>query len=88
MTMERPLAEVIRTSRSRLARSSHLWRAATVAGAVGTALVVLNQGDLLLDWLHGDASLPHALAWKIPLTYSVPFLVSWGSSAAACPDDR
>ena len=38
---------------------------------VGTALTALNQGDAIL---HGQLS--NALAWKIPLTYCVPFLVA------------
>lgn len=38
---------------------------------VGTALTALNQGDaILLGQFSG------ALAWKIPLTYCVPFLVA------------
>jgi hypothetical protein len=49
---------------------------------VGTALVALNQGDLLVGWIAG-ARLSATLAWKIPLTYAVPFLVSFGSSRAA-----
>jgi hypothetical protein len=61
---------------------SHLRRAGVVAACVGSALVLLNQGDLLLDW-YGGGALPPALVWKIPLTYAVPFLVSWGSSVAA-----
>jgi hypothetical protein len=63
-------------------KGSHLRRAGLVAAGVGTALVLLNQGDLLLAW-YGGEDLPAALGWKIPLTYAVPFLVSWGSSVAA-----
>ena len=67
-------------------------RAVTVSAIVGTALVALNQGDVLLDVLRG-APLPGVLAWKVPLTYLVPFLVSFGSSRAAsraarAPGDR
>ncbi|HEY6912267.1 MAG TPA: hypothetical protein VI356_23005 [Myxococcales bacterium] len=61
---------------------THLRRAGAVAAGVGTALVVLNQGDVLLAWLAGGALLPSALGWKVPLTYAVPFLVSLGSSVA------
>lgn len=45
--------------------------------AVGTALVVgtvltgINQGNVLLD-----GRFPAELWWKIPLTYSVPYMVS------------
>ncbi len=38
---------------------------------VGTVLTLLNQGDKLFA-----GQFPTALAWKIPLTYSVPFLVA------------
>lgn len=62
--------------------SQDLRRALLVSAGVGTALVALNQGDVLLAAL-SDAALPPALAWKVPLTYLVPFLVSFGSSLAA-----
>jgi len=62
--------------------TADLRRALLVSAVVGTALVALNQGDLLLDAVAG-APLPSALAWKVPLTYLVPFLVSFGSSRAA-----
>lgn len=43
-----------------------------VAGVVvGTALTALNQGDAIISGQIGGA-----LAWKIPLTYCVPFLVA------------
>lgn len=38
---------------------------------VGTILTAINQGTLVF---RGD--FPPVLAWKIPLTYSVPFLVA------------
>jgi hypothetical protein len=42
---------------------------------VGTVLVAINQGNVLLA---GD--FPGSLAWKIPLTYLVPFCVAtWGA---------
>jgi hypothetical protein len=56
---------------------SILRRAVFVSLVVGTCLTVINQGDALL---HGV--LAPALLWKIPLTYSVPFLVSTYSSWA------
>lgn len=60
-----------------------LRRALRVSLFVGSCLVALNQGDVLLASLaHGAAPDP-ALAWKIPLTYLVPFFVSWHASAAA-----
>ena len=46
--------------------------------AVGTFLVMLNQGDLIVSG--GSAT----LYWKIPMTYLVPFLVSsWGALSNA-----
>ena len=38
---------------------------------VGTILTAINQGNVILG---GD--LPMALAWKIPLTYAVPYCVA------------
>jgi hypothetical protein len=38
---------------------------------VGTILVMINQGDLLVSG-HWAPS----LWWKIPLTYAVPFIVA------------
>ena len=48
-----------------------LRRSLIASAVVGTALTALNQGDVLLSG--GPAG---ALAWKIPLTYCVPFLVA------------
>ena len=52
-----------------------LERSLAVASVVGTLLLIINQGDVLLS-----AAWPRALLWKIPLTYLVPFLVAtWGA---------
>jgi hypothetical protein len=51
-------------------------RALKVSLIVGTLLNLINSGDSLL----AGALPPNA--WKIPLTYLVPFLVSYYSSAA------
>ena len=48
-----------------------LRRSLIASAVVGTALTALNQGDAILT---GDPA--GALAWKIPLTYCVPFLVA------------
>ena len=48
-----------------------LRRSLIASLVVGTALTALNQGDAILS-----GQLPGALAWKIPLTYCVPFLVA------------
>ena len=54
---------------------SMLRTSALTSVVVGTALVVLNQGDVILSGMF-----PSQLLWKIPLTYVVPFLVaSWGA---------
>lgn len=42
---------------------------------VGTILTMINQGDLLTD-----GELQTAMAWKIPLTYSVPYMVATWSA--------
>lgn len=45
--------------------------AALTALVVGTILTGINQGNVL-----ADARFPAELWWKVPLTYSVPYLVS------------
>ncbi len=46
-----------------------------IAGVVGTVLLAINQGDVLLG-----AEWPGALVWKVPLTYLVPLIVAtWGA---------
>ena len=52
-----------------------LLRSLLIALAVGTILPAITQGDLLL---HGRGN--GALAWKVPLTYAVPFLVATWSA--------
>ena len=49
-----------------------------LAAVVGTILTAINQGTLIFA---GD--FPANLVWKIPLTYSVPFLVSTWSQLRA-----
>ena len=53
-----------------------LLRRSTLTGlVVGTILTAINQGTLILA-----GNFPPELAWKIPLTYCVPFCVStWGA---------
>ncbi len=52
-----------------------LRRSVQTALVVGTILVAINQGAVLLK-----GSLPMALLWEIPLTYIVPFCVAtWGA---------
>ena len=49
-----------------------------VSAVVGTALVAINQGDLVLA-----GGLPAVSISKVLLTYSVPYLVSTYASVAA-----
>ena len=52
-----------------------LRRSFKIALVVGTILLAINQGDVLLS-----AQWPRALVWKVPLTYVVPFVVAtWGA---------
>jgi peptidoglycan/LPS O-acetylase OafA/YrhL len=52
-----------------------LWRSFLTALVVGTVLIAINQGTVLLD-----GEFPASLYWQIPLTYVVPFCVaSWGA---------
>ena len=46
-------------------------RSLIIALIVGTILTAINQGNVIVG---GDASA--ALAWKIPLTYAVPYCVA------------
>ena len=48
-----------------------LRRSLIASVVVGTALTALNQGDAIVS-----GQIAAALAWKIPLTYCVPFLVA------------
>jgi len=48
-----------------------LRRSGRIALIVGTILVAINQGDVLLA-----GHFPPALTWKLPLTYAVPFIVA------------
>jgi hypothetical protein len=42
---------------------------------VGTVLTAINQGNLVVE-----GTLPAVLAWKIPLTYAVPYCVATWSA--------
>ena len=56
-----------------------LRRSILTSAVVGTILVAINQGTVIVA---GDAD--WELAWKVPLTYCVPFLVaSWGALSNA-----
>ena len=46
-------------------------RSLTVAAVIGTLLITINHGNVIIE---GNA--PDSLAWKIPLTYTVPYCVA------------
>lgn len=49
---------------------------------------MINQGDVIAAAILHGMRPGAAVFWKVPLTYAVPFLVSWYSSLAAaksCP---
>jgi hypothetical protein len=52
-----------------------LRRSLATAAVVGTILVAINQGNVILR-----GHFPAELFWKLPLTYCVPFCVAtWGA---------
>jgi hypothetical protein len=52
-----------------------LRRSLLTALVVGTIVVAINQGTVL-----AKGEVPAELAWKVPLTYCVPFCVAtWGA---------
>jgi len=66
---------LFKCARCALGHRPMLRRSLAIAAVVGTILLAINQGDLLLhdDW-------PSSLVWKVPLTYLVPFVVAtWGA---------
>lgn len=54
-----------------LRRGPLVRRSLMVAIVVGTLLAAINQGNVVIG---GD--FPDSLAWKIPLTYTVPYCVA------------
>lgn len=64
-------ADISKCVRCALRHRPLLSRSLYAALVVGTILTLLNQGDTLLA---GNWS--NSFYWKIPLTYSVPFIVS------------
>jgi hypothetical protein len=69
------LAGETRCLRCALTYRPMLRRSFLTAIVVGTVLTAINQGTTLLD-----GNLPASLAWKVPLTYAVPFCVAtWGA---------
>jgi hypothetical protein len=71
-TLDGPILKCVRCA---VRHRPMLKRSTAVALVVGTVLMIINQGDVLLG-----AKWPGALIWKIPLTYLVPFVVAtWGA---------
>lgn len=55
-----------------------VWRAAKVSLLIGTLLVLINQGDLMLAGIWPPL-------WKVLLTYLVPYgVASYAAAAMAC----
>lgn len=53
-------------------------RGLKVAAVVGTLLVAINQGDLIIS-----GQLDASAVWKIPLTYLVPYCVATYGAVSA-----
>ncbi len=62
---------VLRCLRCTLLYRPLVARSAVIALVVGTLLTAINQGNLIVQ---GD--FPIALAWKVPLTFAVPYCVA------------
>jgi hypothetical protein len=64
-------AELTKCLRCTLRHRPMLKKSLAACVVVGTLLTALNQGDILLarEW-------NSSLWWKIPLTYTVPFMVA------------
>ena len=69
---------VLKCSRCAATDATLIRRSLLMSVVVGTLLTLINQGNLIFTGIP-DSS----LAWKIPLTYLVPFLVSWTSVLSA-----
>ncbi len=59
-------------------RTDVFLRSIQVAAIVGTILVGINQGDAILN-----GEFTPELAWKVPMTYLVPYLVSTYASVSS-----
>ena len=62
-------------------RKDVVWRGLKVGLIVGTILTAINQGDVILS-----GALDASGAWKIVLTYLVPYCVSTYAGVAAIRD--
>ncbi len=65
-------------------RRDIVLRGLKVGALVGMILVAINQGDMILT-----GQLDASAAWKIPLTYLVPYCVAtYGSVSAIRANDK
>ena len=64
-------AKVLRCLRCALIYRPLVFRSMVISLVVGTLLTAINQGNLVIQ-----GNFPAALAWKIPLTYAVPYCVA------------
>lgn len=55
-----------------------LRRSLRIAAIIGSVLLVINHGDVLLS-----GQLHAALLWKIPATFAVPFIVATWSALSS-----
>jgi hypothetical protein len=62
---------IVRCLRCSLLYRPMLRRSLIIGLIVGTILTAINQGNLI-----AQGTFPAVLAWKIPLTYCVPFFVA------------
>lgn len=61
----------VRCLRCALLHRPLILRSAVICLAIGTLLTAINQGNLIVQ-----GTFPLALAWKVPLTYAVPYGVA------------
>lgn len=52
-----------------------LQRSVGIASVIGSVLLLINHGDAIIG-----GQLHPSLAWKIPATYAVPFIVATWSA--------
>ena len=75
------MASERRCLRCTLLRPALLRRSFLTALVVGSLVTAINQGNIML---RGD--FPSDLIWKIPLSYTLPFLVAtWGALVNSRP---
>ena len=66
--------DVVRCIRCTFKHWPTLSRSLKIAAIVGSVLVAINHGDVVIS-----GEMPAVLLWKAPLTYTTPFVVSlWG----------